>query len=186
MAGSVTELLIDWSKGDQSALERLMAIVYKELHELAENQMHRERFDHTLQTTELVNEAFIRLIDLKKIDLKSRAQFFALAAQLMRNILIDHARSHMAAKRGGGILKLPLSDNLKLMDESDIGILDLDEALKSLEKVDSQQSRIVELRYFGGLTVDEIAEVLQISPATVGREWRHAKAWLLRKITKQI
>jgi len=179
----VTQLLIDWSRNDRAALDRLVKAVYKELHQLAEKQLRQERPDHTLQATALVHEAFIKLVDLRKIDWKCRAQFFALAAQIMRNILVDYARSHMAAKRGGGIIKLPLNEALRLTNQDDVALVALDDALTSLEVIDHRQKKIVEMRYFGGLSVEEIAEVLDVSPTTVRRDWRIARAWLLREIT---
>src|SRR5438876_3138265 len=147
--GDMTQLLIAWSNGDETALDKLMPIIYKELHQLADMRLRRERPGHSLQATAMVNEAYLRLIDCRNIDWKNRAQFFGVAAQLMRNILVDHARNHQAAKRGGGTYKVTLGDALKLPDERDLDLVVLDDALMSLATIDPQQSRIVELRYFG-------------------------------------
>jgi RNA polymerase sigma factor (TIGR02999 family) len=182
--GEVTQFLIDWSNGDEEALKELMPIVYKELRQLAENRLRHERFDNTLQATALVNEAFIRLVDCKNIDWKNRAHFFGVAAQLMRNILVDNARTHLADKRGGGMYRLSLGAAYQLQDKKDVDLIALDDALVSLAAIDQRQSRIIELRYFGGLTIEETAEVLGISPTTVKYEWTIARAWLLREISK--
>jgi RNA polymerase sigma factor (TIGR02999 family) len=183
--GEVTQLLVDWSNGDEAALEELMPIVYKELRQLAESRLRQERFDNTFQPTALVNEAFIRLVDCKDLNWKNRAHFFGVAAQLMRNILVDNARTHLAAKRGGGVYKLSLDDADQLQDKQDLDLVALNDALVSLASVDPRQSRIIELRYFGGLTIEETAEVLRISPTTVKFEWALARAWLLREISKR-
>jgi len=178
----VTQLLIDWSHGDKAALERLLPLVDEELHRLAHRYMNRERAGHTLQTTALVNEAFLRLINRSKVDWQNRAHFFGLAAQLMRGILVDHARSHACTKRGGGAYKLELDETMLVSQQKASEVLALDDALKELALIDPQQGQIVELRFFGGLTVEETAEVLHISPATVKREWSTAKAWLYREL----
>jgi len=180
----LTQLLVDWSHGDKAALDKLVPLVDEELRRLAHRYMNRERAGHTLQTTALVNEAFVRLINRSKVDWQNRAHFFGLAAQLMRAILVDHARSHACAKRGGGADKLELDEELVVSQQKASEVLALDDALKELAVIDPEQSRIVELRFFGGLTVEETAEVLHISPATVKREWSTAKAWLYRELRK--
>jgi RNA polymerase sigma factor (TIGR02999 family) len=181
----VTQLLIDWSNGDRAALDKLVPVVEQELRRLAHHYMSRERAGHTLQTTALVNEAFVRLVHRKSVQWQNRAHFFGIAAQLMRTILVDHARSHACAKRGGGAGKLELNEALVVSQHKASEVIALDEALKELELIDPQQSRIVELRFFGGLTVEEAAEVLHLSPATIKREWSTAKAWLYRELAKQ-
>jgi len=178
----VTQLLVDWSKGDQAALNQLMPLVHGELHRLAHHYMGRERSGHTLQTSALVNEAYLRLVDQSNLHLQNRAQFFGLAAQLMRHILVDHARSHTSIKRGEG-LKVPLDDVAVLNPERGTELIALDEALKKLAAINPRKGQIVELKYFGGLTVDEIAEVLKVSPVTVMRDWNFAKTWLHREIS---
>jgi RNA polymerase sigma factor (TIGR02999 family) len=178
----VTQLLLKWNSGDQAALDQLIPLVYDELRRLADRYLRRERRDHTLQTTALVHEAYLRLVD-QKVEWKNRSQFFAIAAQLMRRILVDHARSHGAAKRGSGERKLSLDDIVIRFEERAADLVALDDALTGLASIDPQQSRIVELRFFGGLTVEETADVLDISPATVKREWNMAKAWLYRQLT---
>jgi RNA polymerase sigma factor (TIGR02999 family) len=178
----VTQLLIDWSNGDRVALEKLMPLIDEELRRLAHRYMRRERAGHTLQTTALVNEAFVRLVNRKNLQWQNRAHFFGIAAQLMRTILVDHARSHASAKRGGGARKLELDEALVVSQQRASEVIALDEALKQLALLDPQQSRIVELRFFGGLTVEEAAEVLHVSPATIKREWSTAKAWLYHEL----
>ena len=180
----LTQLLIDWSNGDQSAFDKLMPLIDEELRRLAHRYMSRERAGHTLQTTALVNEAFVRLVNRKNVNWQNRAHFFGLAAQLMRTILVDHARSHACAKRGGGAFKLELDDALVVSQKKASEVIALDDALKELARLDPQQSRIVELRFFGGLTVEETAEVLHLSPATIKREWSTAKAWLYHELSK--
>jgi RNA polymerase sigma factor (TIGR02999 family) len=180
----VTQLLIDWSNGDQAALDKLVPVVDRELRRLAHHYMRGERPDHTLQTTALVNEAFVRLVNRKSIQWQNRAHFFGIAAQLMRTILVDHARSHACAKRGGGAGRLELDEALAVSQQKASEVIALDDALKALALIDPQQSRIVELRFFGGLTVEEAAEVLHVSPATIKREWSSAKAWLYRELAK--
>jgi RNA polymerase sigma factor (TIGR02999 family) len=180
----VTQLLIDWSNGDQAALDKLVPAVDRELRRLAHHYMRGERPDHTLQTTALVNEAFVRLVNRKSIQWQNRAHFFGIAAQLMRTILVDHARSHACAKRGGGAGRLELDEALAVSQQKASEVIALDDALKALALIDPQQSRIVELRFFGGLTVEEAAEVLHVSPATIKREWSSAKAWLYRELAK--
>ena len=181
----LTQLLIDWNNGDQSAFDRLMPLIDEELRRLAHRYMSREREGHTLQTTALVNEAFVRLVNRKNVNWQNRAHFFGIAAQLMRTILVDHARSHACVKRGGGAFKLELDDALVVSQEKASEVIALDDALKELAHLDPQQSRIVELRFFGGLTVEETAEVLHLSPATIKREWSTAKAWLFHELSKR-
>src|ERR1044072_5682636 len=174
----VTQLLIDWSNGDRAALDKLLPVVEQGLRRLAHHYMSRERAGHTLQTTALVNEAFVRLVNRKNVQWQNRAHFFGIAAQLMRRSLVDHTRSHASAKRGGSAYKLELDEALVVSQQKASEVIALDEALKQLALIDPQQSRIVELRFFGGLTVEEAAEVLHVSPATIKREWSPAKAWL--------
>jgi RNA polymerase sigma-70 factor, ECF subfamily len=181
----VTDLLIDWSHGDRAALETLVPLVDEELRRLAHRYMSRERAGHTLQTTALVNEAYERLINRKNVQWQNRAHFFGIAAQLMRTILVDHARSHATLKRGGGGTKLELDEAMLVSQGKAAEVLALDDALKQLALIDPQQSRIVELRFFGGLTVEETAEVIHVSPATIKREWSIAKAWLYRELVKR-
>lgn len=178
----VTDLLIDWSKGDQEALNKLMPLVYDELHRLASRYLRHERPGHTLQTTALVHEAYLKLVDQKNANLQNRVQFFAVAAQVMRHILVDHARSRRALKRGGDYCRLSLDEAVLSAEEKDPDLLSLNDALNSLAAIDAQQSRVVELRVFGGLTVEDTAEALEISPRTVKREWSMAKAWLHKQI----
>jgi RNA polymerase sigma factor (TIGR02999 family) len=180
----LTQLLIDWSNGNRAALDKLMPVVEQELRRLAHRYMSSERPCHTLQTTALVNEAFVRLVNRKNIQWQNRAHFFGIAAQLMRTILVDHARSHACAKRGGGAGKLELDEGLVVSQQKASEVVALDEALKELALLDPHQSRIVELRFFGGLTVEEAAEVMHVSPATIKREWSTAKAWLYRELAK--
>jgi len=180
----LTQLLIDWSNGDKSALDKLTPLIYDELRRLAHHYMSRERDGHTLQTTALVNEAYLRLVNRKDVHWQNRAHFFAIAAQLMRSILVDHARSHSYAKRGGGVKKVSLDDAVVVSEERAGEVVALDDCLKRLAEMDPQQSRIVELRFFGGLTIEETAEVLKLSPATIKREWSTAKAWLYRELSK--
>jgi RNA polymerase sigma factor (TIGR02999 family) len=178
----VTDLLVAWSNGDQAALDQLMPLVHDELHRLAHRFMNRERPDHTLQTSALVNEAYLRLVDQSNVHWENRAQFFGLAARLMRHILIDHARTHTRAKRGGG-QRVALEDFAVLNPEQGAELMALDEALKELAAMHPRKGQIVELKFFGGLTVEEIAEVLKVSPVTVMRDWSFAKSWLHREIT---
>jgi len=180
----VTQLLIDWSNGDRAALDKLIPVVEEELRRLAHRYVSRERAGHTLQTTALVNEAFVRLVNRKDVHWQNRAHFFGIAAQLMRTILVDHARSHASAKRGGGANKLELDEAMVVSQQKASEVLALDDALKQLALIDPQQSRIVELRFFGGLTIEETAEVMHLSPATIKREWSTAKAWLYRELAK--
>ena len=179
----VTRLLRAWRGGDQAALEKLTPLVYQELHRLARRYMARERRGHTLQTTALVNEAYIRLIDVKKVDWRNRAQFFAISAKLMRQILVDFARWHRYPKHGGGIKFLSLKEAQFVASAPDLNLLKLDDALDALDKSYSREASVVELRFFVGLSLDETAEVLQISRETVKSDWRFAKAWLLRQMS---
>ena len=182
----MTELLLAWGRGDRSALDELVPVVHQELRRLARLQMRGERDDHTLQTTALVNEAFLRLVNRKNLQWQNRAHFFGIAAQLMRTILVDHARSHASAKRGGGARKLELNEALVVSQQKASEVIALDEALNQLALIDPRQSRIVELRFFGGLTVEEAAEVLDVSPVTIKREWSTAKAWLYRELAGHV
>jgi RNA polymerase sigma factor (TIGR02999 family) len=179
---NVTQLLKEWTGGDRAALDRLMPVVYDELRRLAGSYLGRERSDHTLQPTALVNEAFLRLVDQKRIQWQGRAHFLALAATLMRQLLISHARKHRAAKRGSGGPRLTLLEGDLAVEARDVDLLDLDRALSALAVLDARQARVVELRYFGGMTVEETAAVLEVSPATVKLDWSLARAWLLREL----
>jgi RNA polymerase sigma-70 factor, ECF subfamily len=179
----VTELLVAWCDGHETALDELTPLVYEELRRLARRYMGRERQDHTLQTSALVNEAFIRLVDQRAVRWQSRAHFFAIAAQMMRRILVDYARRRGYAKRGGEVRRLPIDETVIVSDERASDVVALDDALKSLAEIDSRRSRIVELRFFGGLSIEETAEVLGVSPGTVMRDWTLAKAWLRREIS---
>jgi RNA polymerase sigma-70 factor (ECF subfamily) len=187
-AENVTQLLVDWSRGDQKALDKLMPLVYGELRRLAGNYLRRERQGHTLQPTALVNEAYLKLIDQKNARWQNRAQFYGVAAQLMRRILVDHARQRQAAKRGGSDqqrLSITSAGQLgarQMVTEPAIDLLALHEALNELTEMDPQQGRIVELKFFGGLSIEETAEVMGISHATVERDWKMARAWLRRKL----
>jgi RNA polymerase sigma factor (TIGR02999 family) len=182
----ITRLLEEWSAGNQTALDRLMPLVYAELRRLASSYMRRERSDHLLQTTALVHEAYLRLVEQRNVQWKTRAQFFALAAQVMRHILVDHARKAHRAKRGHGVPTMPLNDVAVLSRERANEVLAVNAALDGLTALDPRKSRVFELRYFGGMSVDEAAEVLKISPATVARDWRMAKAWLRREMMSEL
>jgi len=179
----VSELLVRWRAGDQEALEKLVPLVYKELREIAHYHLQRERPGHTLQSTALVHEAYLRLADQKPFEADNRAHFLAVASRLMRQILVDYARSHAAAKRGAD-LRVELDAALILPQERNAEVIALDEALKRLSKIDEQQGQIVEMRFFGGLSIEEIGEVLGISRSTVKREWNVAKAWLVREMRR--
>jgi RNA polymerase sigma-70 factor (ECF subfamily) len=181
-SGELTQLLVDCGNGDKAALDKLMPLVYGELRRLAHHYMRRERPGHSLQTTALINEAYLRLIDYRKMQWQDRAHFFAVAAQLMRRILVDSARSRRDAKRGGGVQKLPLDEAAAVSQEKSAEVIAVDDALKDLAALDPRKSQIVELRYFGGLNIEEIAEVLGISPTTVQRQYRIAKAWLRQAV----
>ena len=180
--GDVTQLLKQWNDGNQEALSRLMPMVHEELRQLASSFLRHERADHTLETGALVNEAYLRMVDLKQIDSRSRAQFYSLASQIIRNILVDHARAHLTAKRGAGIQAQSLDEALMVSAERAQELVALDDALQSLEALYPQQAKIVELRQFGGLTSEEIGNTLGISTATVSRGWRMARAWLYRQL----
>ncbi len=181
---SVTNLLLRWGQGDRGALDELTPLVYNELRKLAGRYLRRERADHTLESTALVHEAYMRLIDQRSVEWHNRSQFYGLAAQLIRRILVDHARARMANKRGGDVFKLSLDEALAASEERDLDLVALDDALKALSENDPQQSRIVELRYFAGLTVEETAKVVGTSPATVKRDWVVAKAFLKREMLR--
>jgi RNA polymerase sigma factor (TIGR02999 family) len=182
----ITRLLVAWGDGDESALEELTPLVHEELHRLAHHYMGRERPGHTLQTTALVNEAYVRLIDWKNVRWQNRAHFFAVSAQLMRRILVDFARSRGYQKRGGGAQATTLDDAAFVSDEKGADMVALDEALVSLAELDARQSKVVELRFFGGLSIEEAAEVLNVSPGTVRRDWSLARAWLHRELSKAV
>src|SRR5262245_24367696 len=179
----LTQLLRSWSEGDKSALDQLVPLVHAELHRMARGYMRGERQGHTLQTTALVNEAFLRLIDWKNVSWQNRAHFFGVSAQLMRRILVDFARSRRNAKRGGDVSRVILDEAL-IVAQPGTDVVAVDDALKSLEKLDARKARIVELRFFGGLTTEETAEVMKTSARTVEREWSRAQAWLLRELQK--
>jgi len=178
----VTQLLVSWGNGDQQALEQLIPLVYSELRRLADRYVRRERPGHTLQSTALVHEAWMKLIDQRNVHWQNRAHFFGVAAQMIRRILVDYARNRHAEKRGGHAFKLSLDDAIEMPKQRDLDLVALDDALDSLSKVDEQQCRIVELRFFAGLSIEETAEALRISPATVKRDWVVAKAWLYREM----
>ncbi len=179
----VTQLLLAWNDGDESALEKLVPLVYEELRRLARRYMRRERPDHTLQTTALINEAYLQLVDIRNVRWQNRAHFFALSARLMRRILVDFARSRNYAKRGGGAQPISLDQSAAVSPAPSTDLVAVDEALQALTKIDDRKAQVVELRFFGGLTVEESAEVLKVSPETVRRDWRLAKVWLLRELS---
>jgi len=181
-SSQVTELLRAWSDGDQSALDRLMPLVEEELRKLARAYMRRERKDHTLQATALVNEAFVRLVDARGLAWQDRAHFIGVSARLMRRVLVDHARARGYAKRGGALQRVTLDGAPLVAPAPAIDLVDLDRALEALAATDRRKSRVVELRYFGGLSVEETAEVLHVSADTIHRDWRLAKLWLLREL----
>ena len=180
---TITQLLVAWNQGDQSALEQLTPLVYRELHRLAHDYLKGERQGHILQTTALVNEAFVRLLDWKQVEWQDRAHFFGVSATLMRHILVQFAREQQAAKRGGQALQVSLSDALNVGAQKHPDLVALDDALTALEKLDSRQARTVELRFFGGLSLEETAEVLHVSLSTVRRDWRMAQAWLHQQLS---
>ncbi len=184
-APDVTRLLRNWSGGDTHALDQLTPVVYDELRRLAASYMRRERQDHTLQSTALVNEAYLKLVDQKNVVWQNRAHFFGIAAQMIRRILVDHARAHKAEKRGGGAGVLSLDEAIGVPERRDVEVLALNDALTRLTEMDPQQGRIVELRFFTGLSIEETAEVVGVSPATVKREWAAARAWLFREISRK-
>jgi len=182
----VTQLLVDWSNGSDAAFERLTPLVYEELHRLAHRHMRHERRDHTLQTSALVNEAYVRLIDQHSVDWQSRTQFFSIASRLMRRILVDHARAHNRVKRGGGALQVSLDEAASVSGERAAELIALDDALSDLAAIDQRKTQVVELRFFGGMSVEEIAAVLKVSAVTVMRDWSTAKAWLKRALETEV
>lgn len=179
----ITKLLKDWANGDSTALEKVIPLVYDELHRLAHQHMRRERAGHVLQTSALINEAYLRLADQPGVLFENRRHFLGIAARLMRQILVDEARSRDSAKRGGGAIQVSLTEASSVVQEQASNVIALDEALKSLERVDARQGEIVELRFFGGLSVEETAEVLKVSPGTVMRDWTFARAWLRNEMS---
>ena len=174
----ITKLLKDWSAGDPTALDKVIPLVYDELHRLAHQHMRRERAGHQLQTSALINEAYLRLVDEPNLTIENRAHFFGIAARLMRQILVDEARKRNAAKRGGDVIQVSFTEATNVAQEQAANVVALDDALKTLESIDGRQSKIVELRFFGGLSIEETAEVLKVSPGTVMRDWTFARAWL--------
>lgn len=184
-SSQITQLLLAWSDGDARALERLMPLVHDELHRLAHRYMAGERRGHPLQTTALLNEAYLRLVDSSRVQWQNRAHFFAVSAQLMRRILVDVARARRKIKRGGQVVHVSWDETLDVPSQPGADVLALDDALQALAKLDARKSQIVELRFFGGLSVDETAEVLKVSPTTVMRDWGLAKAWLLRELDQR-
>ena len=183
---NITELLVGYGRGDKESLDQLMPIVYDELRRQAARYLRRERPGNTLQTTALIHEAYVRLVDQRNVQWQNRAHFFGIAAQLMRRILVDHARTKKRAKRGGSDIRVSLGDATASVKGQDLDVVALDEALERLAQIDAQQSRVVELRFFSGLTVEETAEVMGISNATVKRDWSMAKAWLHRELSGDI
>jgi RNA polymerase sigma-70 factor (ECF subfamily) len=182
----ITQLLLSWNKGDKSALDQLIPLVYPELRRLARIYMGRENSAHTLQTSALINEAYLRLVNQQQLEWQDRAHFFAVSAQIMRHILVDHARRYRCRKRGRGTEHLPLDDMAVVCDERAADLVALDDALNQLASIDARKSQIVELRFFGGLTVEETAEVMKLAPITIMREWRAAKAWLGREVAGEV
>ena len=180
---NITELLVGYGRGDKEALDQLMPVVYDELRRQAARYLRREQAGHTLQTTALIHEAYVRLVDQRNVQWQNRAHFFGIAAQLMRRILVDHARTKKRVKRGGSDVRVSLDEAAVTVKGQDLDVVGLDEALDRLAKIDEQQSRVVELRFFSGLTVEETAEVMGISAATVKRDWSMAKAWLHRELS---
>ncbi len=181
----ITGLLVAWGSGDESALERLIPLVYAELHQLAHRYMTRERPGHTLQTTALVNEAYLRLVNWREVQWQNRAHFFALSAQMMRRILVDFARDKQYLKRGGGALHVSLGEAAAFTESPSASLVALDEALTTLTEMDRRKGQVVEMRFFGGLSVKETAEVLKVSEETVMRDWRLSKVWLLRELGRE-
>jgi RNA polymerase sigma factor (TIGR02999 family) len=178
----VTGLLVAWGQGDRAADSRLMAVVYADLRRVARRRLGAERVDHSLAPTALVHEAYLRLVDFRRVRWQNRAHFFAIAARVMRQILVDHARAHVAAKRGGATWRVPLGDHVGATMPPDVHLLDLDAALEKLAAIDARLGDLVVLRFFGGLTVEEAAEVLGLSPATIKRDWTRARAYLFREL----
>src|ERR1041385_8165775 len=181
----VTELLLDWSNGSQAALDELIPLVDRELHRLAHHYMRQERPGHTLQTTALVNEVYLKLVDQKHVHWKNRAHFFALSAQLMRRILVDHARKRKYAKRGGDAQRVSFDEVMAVSPERGADLIALDDALEKLAAIDPRKSKVVEMKFFGGLSVEEAAEALGVAPLTVKRDWKMAKAWLYNTLRNQ-
>ncbi|HEY1272980.1 MAG TPA: sigma-70 family RNA polymerase sigma factor [Terriglobales bacterium] len=182
----LTGLLKKWGEGEEGALNQLLPAVYDELHRMAVRYLHRERPDHTLQPTALINEAYLRLVDQNRVTWENRAQFFGIAASMMRRILVDHARGHQADKRGGSAIKLPLDEGIRgEPKQEEMELVALDAALTRLARMDPEQGRLIELRYFAGLTIEETAQVMQVSPATVKRNWTISRAWLRREISRR-
>jgi RNA polymerase sigma-70 factor (ECF subfamily) len=180
-----TELLVAWGRGDADAFDRLVPLVHNELYRLARRYMARERPDHTLQTSALLNEAYLRLIEVKQVQWQSRAHFFAIAARTMRRILVDFARAHDNQKRGGRVPKVAFDEALIASQEPEQNLVALDEALRALETIHPRKGQVVELRFFGGLSVEETAEALQVSPDTIKRDWRFARLWLVRELSRE-
>lgn len=185
MSQDITELLLNWNNGDKEALDQLIPLVYKELHEMASKRLSQERCDHTLQPTALVHEAYLRLIKWESVNWQDRVHFLAVAAQVMRHILVDYARKQMAGKRVNQKNKIALEDLYDRIDTKDWDLVALDDALKDFANIDPQQSQIIELRFFGGLTIEETAEAMRLSPKIVRREWDTAKLWLLRELNRK-
>jgi len=183
-SAEVTGLLRAWSGGDQAALDRLAALVYDDLHRMARHYMRNERTGNTLQVTALVNEVYLRLVDVKNVDWQQRAQFFAITAQMMRRILVDAARARGSHKRGGAVVKVNVDEKPLMSPERDSSLVALDDALETFSTVAPRQAKLVELRYFGGLSEEEIVEVLKISPRTVRRDWEFARSWLMRELSR--
>jgi len=184
--GEFTRLLAEWSTGNQSALDHLVPVVYDELRQIASNYMRRERHGHLLQTTALVNEAYLRLLGREKVSCQTRSQFFAIAAQVMRRVLVDHARGQKRAKRGGATEWLALDDVVLLSEDRAEELIAIDSALDSLKALDPRKCSVFEMRYFGGMSVDEVSQTLSVSPETVARDWRMAKVWLRREIGPRV
>jgi RNA polymerase sigma-70 factor, ECF subfamily len=182
--GDVTQLLLAWQAGDEGALERLIPLVHDELHQIADRCMRRERDAHTLQATGLVNEAYLRLIDVHRVQWQDRAHFLAISARVMRQVLVDYARRRNNQKRGGGLKPVTLIDALDASDERPYDVLALDDALEALRVFDARKSQVVEMRFFGGLSIEETAHALSVSPQTVMRDWNLAKKWLSRELTR--
>jgi RNA polymerase sigma factor (TIGR02999 family) len=184
--GDVTNLLLDWNGGNRDALDALLPLVYRELRQMARRYMLSENRGHTLEPTALVHEAYLRLIDQNRVTWQNRAHFFGVAAQIIRRLLVDHARARHRLKRGGAELKVTLTENINVPEQESVNLVVLDDALNNLAELDPQQSRIVELRFFGGLSIEETAAALDISPATVKRDWAMARAWLFREIASSL
>lgn len=178
----ITLLLVAWKQGNKQALDKLVTLLYRDLHQIAKRRMVSEQLNHTLQPTALINEAYLRLANWQSFDWENRAHFLAVTAEIMRNILVDHARKNLANKRGRGTYKISLAEIVNKGEKQDLDIIALDDALKDLSKIDPLQSKIVELRYFGGLSIEEIAKVLETSASTISREWKLAKFWLMKEL----